>query len=265
MGLISWRRSRSEQRLQQAADLAFAPGGGLATAALRVVGVVAPSPSMDARYESCLVTGVLQFDLLPAVEVENLYLIAPSLKWPRAGDELPALVNLPALGANRAGCVKVLWHLLPPRHELDATEAGALAADLRGEAAPAPADRRYRVPVIGSDPTRPLPGSPGGGTTVAQANALVSAGEPAVAEVTAAVDVQPPRLLRAAAPPGGAVDLTLRVIPATGEPYAVTTRVAFSARARRDYVAQVGATLPVRIDPAHRDRVAIDTVELGFS
>ena len=264
---MSWRRDRAEQRLQQAADRAFAPGGGLATAALRVVGVEPGSPSMEARHESCLITGVFQFDALPAVEVDNLYVIAPSLKWPRPGDELPALVNLPALAANRTGAVKILWHLLAPRHELDAAAAAALAADLRAEPAPVPVpvDHAYRVPVIGPDPAKPLPGSPGGGTTIAQANALVAEGEPALALVTSAVDVQPPRLLRATAPPGGVVDITLHVTPATGAPYEVTTRVGFSTRARRDHVASVGATLPVRIDPARRDKVAIDTAELGFT
>lgn len=262
---MSWRRDRAEQRLQENADRAFAPGGGLATAALRVVGVEPASPSMEARYESCLITGVFQFDALPAAEVENLYVIAPSLKWPKPGDELPVLVNLPALAASQIGAVKVLWHLLAPRHELKATTAAALAADLRAEPAPAPVEERYRVPVIGPDPGKALPGSPGGGTTIAQANALISAGEPALALVTAAVDVHPPRLLRATAPPGGVVDITLRVTPATGDPYEVNTRIGFSTRARRDHVARVGATLPVRIDPARRDKVAVDSVELGFT
>jgi hypothetical protein len=266
VGLISWQRKRAEHRLQHNADQAFAPGGGLATAALRVVGVEPSAPSMDARYESCLLTGVLQFDALPAVEVQGLYVVAPSLKWPRAGDELPAIVNLPALAQARTGSVKILWHLLPPRHELDATEAAAIAADLRGEPPiPRTGERFYRVPVIGADPTKPLPGSSGGGTTIAQANVLISTGEPAIGLVTSAVDVQPPRILRATAPPGGAVDLTLRVTRATGEPYDVTTRIGFSSNERRTLVAQVGATLPVRIDPARPDRVAIDTIELGFA
>jgi hypothetical protein len=99
---------------------------------------------MAARYESCLTTGVFQFDALPAVEVENLYVIAPSLKWPKPGDELPVLVNLPALSASQIGAVKVLWHLLAPRHELKATAAAALAADLRAEPAPALPRPRHR-------------------------------------------------------------------------------------------------------------------------
>ena len=262
---MSWRRNRTEQRLQTGADRAFAPGGGLATAALHVVVVEPSSPSAQAWHESCRVTGVLQFDALPAVEVTNLYLVAPSPKWPTAGDQLPALVNLPALASNRTGSVTILWHLLVPRHELGASAAASLAAELRAEPAPPVADQHYRVPVIGPDPAKPLPGSAGGGTTIAQANALIADGEPATATVTAAIDVQPPRILRATTPPGGVVDLSLRVTPATGQPYDVTTRIGFSIRARRDTVATIGATLPVRIDPARPDRVAVDSVELGFT
>jgi hypothetical protein len=81
----------------------------------------------------------------------------------------------------------------------------------------------------------------------------------------AAVDVRVPRLLRATLPPGGPpVDLTLDVDRPDGTTHRVRTRLGFSTPERRARAAQVGATLPVRLDPADPDKVAIDAVALGF-
>lgn len=44
--------------------------------------------------------------------------------------------------------------------------------------------------------------------------------------------------------------------------YATTMRISFSTPQRRAAVAAVGRTLPVLIDPAARDRIAIDTTRL---
>ncbi|HYA44206.1 MAG TPA: hypothetical protein VED59_01260, partial [Acidimicrobiales bacterium] len=53
--------------------------------------------------------------------------------------------------------------------------------------------------------------------------------------------------------------LTLRVQPAEGEPFEVTTRVAFPTPEARASV-KVGGSIPVRYDPADHRRVVVDMI-----
>lgn len=240
----------------------LSPEGGYALAVLRVTAVDRP-PDPTARYAGCRVGGVLLTDRHPAHAVHDVAMIAPTAKWLRPGDEVGVVVDRQRLGDGRSGAVQVMWDRLPDRAALAADEAEAQAAELRGES-PAAAAGLYRTGVAG-DPARPLPGSPGGGTTPAQAQALLMAGDPATATVLAVADVRVSRLLAATMPPGGGADLTLRVQPFAGAAYEVRTRIAFGTPQRRDRIARVGETLPVRVDPTNRDRVAIDTALLGLS
>lgn len=238
------------------------PGGDWALAVLQVTAVDRP-PDAGARYMSARVTGVLRHDMRPAEAVEAALMMMPTAKWLRAGDEVAVLVRLSKLAAGRPGAVNVIWERLPERATLDARSAQAQAAWLRGEPAD-PDQDLYRAGVVG-DPDRPLPGSPGGGTTVQQADALIHAGAEATAVVLAAVDVPVPRLLRATVPAGGPpVDLTLEVTRPDGTTHRVRTRVGFSTPERRARVARVGAVLPVRLDD-DPNKIAIDTVALGFT
>jgi hypothetical protein len=263
--LRSWltRRKPTESDMDKV-DRMLGPDGDWAFAVLRVTGVDRPADP-SAAYDGCRVSGVLVFDLRPAEAVQEQYLRVPTAKWLRPDDEVPVVVRWSYLAARRAGAVSVLWDKLPERAALQASSAGDLAAQLRGvHARPAEGDR-YRAGSI-DDPDRPLPGSPGGGTTVQQAEALLYSGVPATAAVLSVADVKVPRLLRATVPVGATIaDLTLRVTPPDGEAYDVRTRIGFSNPHRRSVVAQMGATLPIRIDPADPVKVAVDTVALGFA
>jgi hypothetical protein len=203
-----------------------------------VLHVTEADPPPRGRHGSCRITGVLLFDDHPQREVITT-LRAPTDKWPRPGDQLPAAVRLSALDT-----VTVAWRRLSPRDRLN--------ADL------------YRVNVIG-DPGRPLPGSPGGGATPQEARALIHSGEPGTALVLAVTDVRPPWLFRKLAPPGGVADLILQVTRADDTSYQARIRIGFSTRERRDRVATVGAELPVRIQPDEPEKVAVDTAALEWS
>ena len=246
------------------ADRMLGPGGDWAFAVLRVTGVDR-SPDPTAVYEWCLITGVLIFDLRPAQAVREQYFRVPSSKWLRPGDEVPVVVRLSYLTDSRTGAISVLWDKLPERSAPHAGSADAVAARLRGEQAPPAGDDRYRSGAF-DDPDRPLPGLPGAGTTVQQADALLYSGVPATGTVLSVVDVKVPRLLRAPVPAGATIaDLTLRVSPPDGASYEVRTRIGFSSRHKRSVVAVEGATLPIRVDPLDAGKVAVDTVALGFA
>jgi hypothetical protein len=210
----------------------------------------ADPPPRGGRHALCRLTGVLLFDDHPQREVITT-LRAPTAKWPRPGDQLPATVLLSA-----PDTVTVGWHRLPPRDRLDATTAQATES----------AEYLYRVDVVG-DPGRPVPGSPGGGATPREARALIHSGEPATAIVLAVTDVAPPWLLRrlVPAPPGGVADLILQITRADDTTYRARIRIGFSTRERRDRVATVGAEVPVRIQPDEPDKVAVDAAALEWS
>jgi hypothetical protein len=270
---VKWRRRPEpsdpdgpSEKDYEAVDRMIGPGGGWSLAVLQVTGVEGPPPH-NARYARCRVTGVLQRDLLPATAVEE-NLSMPVGKWLRAGDEVAVLVRLSRLDARKPGAVQVIWGRLEERGAPGSAEARAQAARLRGEPVDpdtSPEAELYRTGVVG-DADRPLPGSPGGGTTAEQAQALVHDGTRATATVVAAVEVEVPRLLRATVFRGGPpVDLTLEITRPDGTTHRVRTRVGFSTPERRARVARVGAVLPVRLDPDDPDKFAIDTMALGFT
>jgi len=210
----------------------------------------ADPPPRGGRHAPCRLTGVLLFDDHPQREVITT-LRAPTAKWPCQGDQLPATVRLSA-----PDTVTVSWHRLLPRDQLDATTAQATDST----------EYLYRVNVVG-DPGRPLPGSPGGGATPQEAQALIRSGEPATALVLNVTDVAAPWLLRllSSPPPGGIVDLILQITRADNTTYQARIRIGFSTRERRDRVATVGAEVPVRIQSDEPDKVAIDAAALEWS
>lgn len=259
-----WRKQREPREPDyEAFDQMIAPGGGWALAVLRVTGADRPSEP-NARHDRCNLAGVLHFDYHPPTAVEE-YVSMPTSKWLRAGDEVAVLVELSKLQAGKQGAVRIIWERLAERGTPGIQQARAEAARLRGEPFDPETDL-YRAAGVVGDPDRPLPGTSGGGTTPQQANALVDDGTRATATVVAAVDVPIPRLLRAIVPGGGPpVDLTLDINRPDGTTHRVRTRIGFSTPERRARVAQVGATLPVRLDPTDPDKIAIDTVALGFA
>jgi hypothetical protein len=118
---------------------------------------------------------------------------------------------------------------------------------------------------VAGDPARLAPGLAGGGLTPEQAAAAVSGRAPdmqsATARVLAVHDVPlPPGM--PGAPPAGLVDLTLDVTLNTGSGYSATMRIGFGTPQTRAKIATVGATLPVLVNPAQRDQVAVDTSHL---
>lgn len=115
-------------------------------------------------------------------------------------------------------------------------------------------------------PDRPAPGMAGGGLTPQQAAEAVSGGgmdmglQQATARVTAVRDV-PGTPGESAA---GTADLTLDVMLPSGGGYTTTLRIGFSTPARREQVASAGTALPVLVNPAQRDQIAIDTSRMAF-
>ena len=108
--------------------------------------------------------------------------------------------------------------------------------------------------VIGA-PGRPVPGAASGGGA---AGGLQSA----TARVLAVRELPIPAGMPGA-PPAGLVDLTLAVALPGGGGYATSMRIGISTPEKRVKVATVGLTLPVLVNPAARDQIAIDTGRLG--
>lgn len=130
-------------------------------------------------------------------------------------------------------------------------------------AADADLTARYRGGPPASPP-QPAAGRPGHGFTPDQAAQVVAGrgGEEASAVVVAVSEFVPPGGFGPAAPPGGMFDLTLDVTRPGNATYTATTRVAFGTPMRRQQIANVGARLPLRIDPSDPSRVAIDMSKL---
>jgi hypothetical protein len=199
---------------------------------------------------ACRISGVLIFDDEPLREVITTQR-APIPKWPLPGDQLPATVRLPALAAAEPRAVSVAWWKLPRRDRLDATNAQAVPLS-------EPGSPRYRVNAIGD---HGRPGSPGVATPQ-EARGLTATGEPSTGVVLAVTDVRLPwllRVLRFPLPPGGLVDLNLEITRTDNTTYEARMRIGFSTSERRQRVAMVGLSLPVRIDRTEPDKVAIDT------
>lgn len=196
------------------------------------------------------ITGVLVAPGLPATPAEH----RTDWRGNWAGaDELPALID-------RADPSRfaILWDEYHPESWQD--RAGRRARE--------EADRLNAAAAAGArgvfgDPGRPQPGAPGGGLTPEQAAAMVDAGsgQRGTAVVVAVSDVPVPPGVPGA-PPAGVADLTLQVTRADGTAYTARTRLAFSTPERRGRIAVPGAELPVLLDPASPDRIAIDTAAL---
>jgi hypothetical protein len=242
-----------------------------------------------ALYSNCTMQGVVTAPGLPPTAVEHLCL-APTKKWPQPGQLLPVRVD-------RADPTRleVLWNSMPTNQELGQQqaqqEAQRLAAQMSagqnwagqqpppgmappaaygmaqpGMAPPAaygqaPGTSAVPPGVLG-DPARPAPGMAGGGLTPEQAAAAISGQalnmQSATAQVLAVHDVPVPPGMPGA-PPAGLVDLTLDVTLTTGGRYTTTMRIGFGTPQTRAKVTAVGATLPVVVNPAQRDQIAIDT------
>jgi hypothetical protein len=116
-------------------------------------------------------------------------------------------------------------------------------------------------------PDRPMPGMAGGGLTPEQAAAAISGGgtamgmQSATASVLAVAEVPIPPGMPGAAP-AGTVDLTLEVALPAGGSYSTSMRIGFGTPQTRAKVARVGATLPVMVNPANPDQIAVDTSKL---
>ncbi|MBO0869803.1 MAG: hypothetical protein J2P15_14685 [Micromonosporaceae bacterium] len=136
--------------------------------------------------------------------------------------------------------------------------------------------RRARVPDRAAAIAPPRPRTESGAARDLDRAALVEAdsmntveaaglavhGEAAIAVVVAVTSVDVPWGLLAG-PAASVVDLEVRVSRSGGASYQTTVRVGFSTAARRALVAQVGAAVPVRVDPRNPTRVAVDMARLG--
>lgn len=217
--------------------------------------------SGGASYENCRMTGVVTADGVGPVAVEH-YCTAPTKRWPHPGQTLPVTVD-------RADPTRleVQWDAMPSNHDLARQlaeqQAQELADRMRTGASGTPAGPPVTYTVVG-DASRPLPGTAGGGLTPEQAAAATQrpgAMIAAHATVLAVHEVIVPAGV-AGGGAAGTVDLTLDVALPAGGGYATSTRIAFSTAARRAAVATVGTVLPVLVNPAAHDQIAIDATRL---
>jgi hypothetical protein len=91
----------------------------------------------------------------------------------------------------------------------------------------------------------------------AEAADLTTRGEPATAVLVAIADVDVPQLALPG-PTASLADLTLQVTRQDGRTYAARTRLGFRTAERRALIGTVGSVLPVRVDSADPNRVAVD-------
>jgi hypothetical protein len=245
-------------------------------------------------YENCTMDGVVSAPGIDPVSVHHTSLVTPTAKWPYPGVVLPVTVD-----REHPERLKIQWDAVPSSRDVaramaaqeaqrmaagtgtasSSTSADASAAagalppqyqsmvnDIvaRAQAAGATVSTSYETEVVGA-PGRPAPGAAGGGLTPAEtAQAIASGGaaiglQPTTATVLAAHEVPVPAGVEGAAP-GGVWDLTLDVTANPG--YTTVLRINFSSAARRVQIAVTGRQLPVLSDPAHHDRIAIDTTRL---
>ena len=98
-----------------------------------------------------------------------------------------------------------------------------------------------------------------GRVTGRDADRLLATGNQATAVLLGVADVPVPQVALPG-PTASLCDLTLRVTGSDGTTYETVTRLGFRNAQRRAAIAVIGATLPVRIDPADRTRVVVDSV-----
>jgi hypothetical protein len=228
---------------------------------LRIVGIT--MPSSGAMYTNYRLHGIVTAPGIPATPVEQQGMGRVS-RWPSPGDEVPVLVD-----RTDPTHFAIQWKRIPDSGQQAARLADQLAAQLRAGGAMGTNGATPGFPTVLDlrDPTRPAPGTPGGGTTPEEARQLLVTGERATATVLSASPVPVPAgitLPPNAVPGGGWHDLMLDVTRADGSHYQTRIRVGFSTPERRDIVARAGTSVPVRLDPSDLTRTVIDTVALGF-
>jgi hypothetical protein len=234
--------------------------------------------SGGAAYENCRMEGVVTGSGIGPIAIEHNTLAAPTKKWPQPGDTLPVTVD-----RNDPTRMKIRWDRMPTNRERarQAAQQAAAAEAAQGASPTAPAGMPPQAQsmiddiiakakasgatvttsyeVVGA-PGRSQPGQAGGGLTPEQAAAGVGL-QPATAKVLAAHDVVVPAGLSGAGA-GGTTDLTLDVTLSDGTAYSTTMRITFSTQEKHDTIAAIGRQLPVLVNPAARDQIAIDTTRL---
>lgn len=212
------------------------------------------------------------------IAIEHNTLTAPTKKWPQPGDTLPVTVD-----RNDPTRLKIRWDRMPTNRERARQFAQQAAAAQAGSTATAPGGippqaqsmiddiiakakasgatvtTSYETTVVGA-PGRAQPGQSDGGLTPEQAANGVGL-QPATAKVLAAHDVVVPAGL-AGVGAGGTTDLTLDVTLADGTGYSTSMRITFSTPEKHDAICAIGRQLPVLVNPASRDQIAIDTARL---
>jgi hypothetical protein len=215
--------------------------------------------SGGAAFENCTMDGVVTAPGIPPTAVHHVSLLTPTAKWPQPGQELPVTIE-----AGKPDRLKIHWDQVPSAAQIARSLAEQEAAAQRS--ADTPADPAPQSAVL-SAPGRPLPGTPGGGLSP-QESAQVAAGgaaalglQPMTGTVIAAHQLEVPASMPQA--PGGTWDLTLDVTPPAGPGFTTVLRIGFSSPTRKTEIASIGRVLPVVSDPAHPDRIAIDTTRLN--
>ncbi len=220
----------------------------------------------DAAYANCRMQGVVSAPGLAPTAVEHLC-TAPTKKWPQPGQTLPVRVD-----RGDPTRIQVRWDDLPTNRELgrqfarqQAEQLAATQAARQGRAAYQGAQAAPPEAQVLGAPGRAVPGRTGGGLTPEQATAAAGGNHAgllaATATVLAVYDVPVPPGMPGAGP-AGVADLTLDVhLPGGG--YSTTMRIAFSTPDKRARIGTQGVTLPVLVNPAARDQIAIDTARLG--
>ena len=222
-----------------------------------------------ASYATCSMTGVVTAPgLMPtAVHVTEM---APTNRWPQPGRVLPVVVD--RADPHR---LQVSWDRIPSGREATLQMAQQLADQAAQQmqqpgwpGAPA-APQGAPGPGVVGDPSRPQPGSPGGGLTPEQAEQAQTDGGRALglraadATVLAVHDVAVPPGAAGLLPPGGVADLTLDVALPGYDGWTARTRLTFRSPERRAFLAAVGRRLPVLVDPDRQDVLVVDRSRLG--
>lgn len=243
-----------------------------------------------AKYGTCRMFGVVSGSGVGPVAVEHRC-AAPTARWPRPDQSLPVTVD--RADPTR---IRVRWQETRTNREraLRVAEREATRSlTIRDSTASAGTPESVRLPAEAQelidrltataraagaevttsmgfdlgDPGRPRPGTPGGGLTSDQAAARHDvkgdALHPATARVIAVHEVRfPPGSPAFTCATAGIVDLTLEVTPPWGDDYTTVLRMGFSSPDRRARIATCGTRLPVLINVAARDQIAVDTNQL---
>jgi hypothetical protein len=215
------------------------------------------------------VSGVLSAPGVPATAVTTEI---RGLQWrdqlPSAGESHPALMD-----RQRPSRFQIEWpaRLDPATREMqDSAYARQVAAAMRlgldasvvPPASPPPNRMRGMVREmlqerVGNGPL------PDGSAPISadEAAELKKSGEAATATVTG-IDYLDIPAAALPSPEASIANVALEIRRADGSAYRALARFGFRTAARRAQVGFVGATVPVRIDPADPSRVALDTTDL---